>query len=191
MGEGVARIVATDREATRVRTLSQEIARMRIRLNAVLTELDRRRHYATDVKHRAREHAGAVAAGALVLAAIVATPVLRVRRRRQRRWTHQGVTLIDRARRLGRALGRVAHDPDRLAVRPPPRMLGIPLKLVALLKTLAALLTAAQILAETMRERRRRNQAAARRDGVHPDRATGVASAVGDGCRGSWRSDGR
>jgi hypothetical protein len=57
-------------------------------------------------------------------------------------------------------------------------MLGIPLKtLVALLKMLAALLTAAQILTETMRERRRRNEAAPRRDGVHPNRATGVASA--------------
>jgi len=183
MGEGVARVIATDREGTRVRTLSQEIARMRSRLTAVLTELDRRRHNAIDVKHRAREHAGAIAAGALVLAAIVATPALKVRRRRQRRWTHQGVTLIDRARRLGRALGRVAHDPDRLAAPPPPRMLGIPLTtLVALLKTLAALLTAAQILAETMRERRRRNEAAPRRDGVHPDRTTGVASApVPDG----------
>lgn len=177
MGEEVARVVAIDREATRVRTLSQAIARMRIRLTAVLTEFDRRRHNAPDVRHRTREHAGAVAAGALVLAAIVATPVLKVRRRRQRRWTHQGVTLIDRARRVGRALGRVAHDPDRLAVQPPPRMLGIPLKtLVALLKTLAALLTAAQILAETMRERRRRNEAAPRRNGVHLDRATGVAS---------------
>jgi len=178
MGEGVARVVATDKEGTWVRTLSQEIARMRIRLTAVLTELDRRRHNATDAKHRAREHAGAIAAGALVLAAMVATPVLKVRRRRQRRWTQKGVTLIDRARRLGRALGRVAHDPDRLAAPPPPRMLGIPLKtLVALLKTLAALLTAAQILAETMRERRRRNKAAPGRDDMHPDRATGVASA--------------
>ena len=98
MGEGVARVVATDREGTRVRTLSQEIARMRIRLTAVLTELDRRRDNAIDVKHLAREHAGAVAAGALVLAAIVATPVLKVRRRRQRRWAHQGVTLTVRAR---------------------------------------------------------------------------------------------
>lgn len=177
MGEGVARVVATDREGTRVRTLSQEIARMRIRLTAVLTELDRRRHNAIDVKHLAREHAGAVAAGALVLAAIVATPVLKVRRRRQRRWAHQGVTLIDRPRRLGRALGRVAHDPDRLAAQP-PRMFGIPLK------TLAALLTTAQILAETMRERRRRNEAAPRRDGMHPGRATGVASAPApDGSR--------
>ena len=170
MGEGVTRVVATDRKGTRMPTLSEEIA---IRLTAVLTELDRRRHNATDVKHLARQHAGAVAAGALVLAAIVATPVaiLKVRRRRQRRWAHQGVTLIDRARRLGRTLGRVAHDPDRLAAQPPPRMPGIPLK------TLAALvLTTAQILAE-MRERRRRNEAAARRDGMHPGRATGVASA--------------
>jgi hypothetical protein len=122
MAEGVTRVVATD---TRVRMLSQEIARMRIRLTAVLTELDRRRHNATDVKHLARAHAGAVAAGALVLAAIVATPVaiLKVRRRRQRRWAHQGVTLTDGARRLGQALRRVAHDPDRLAAQPPPRML--------------------------------------------------------------------
>jgi hypothetical protein len=164
MGDGVTRVVATDRKGTRVGTLSQEIARMRIRLAAVLTELDRRRHNATDVKHRARAHAGAVAAGALVLAAIVATPVaiLKVRRRRQR---------------LGRALGRVAHDTDRFAAQPPPRMLGIPLK------TLAALLTAAQILAETMRERRRRQEAALRRDGMHPGRATGVASPAPDGSR--------
>ena len=172
MGEGVTRVVATDRIGTRVRTLSQEIARMRIRVTAVLTELDRRRHNATDVKHLARAHAGAVAAGALVLAAIVATPMLKVRRRRQRRWAHQGVALTDRA------LGCVAHDPDRLAAQPPPGMLGIPLKM------LAALLTTAQILVETMRERRRRNEAAPRRDGVHPGRATGVASAPAlDGSR--------
>ena len=178
MGEGLTSVVATGRKGTRGRTLSQEIARMRIRLTAVASELDRRRHKATDVKHLAWEQAGAVAAGALVLAAIVATPVLKVRRRRQRRWAHQGATLTDRARRLGRALGRVAHDPDRLAAQPPPRMLGIQLKtLAALLKTLAALLTAAQILADTMHERRRRNEAALRRDGMHPGRATGVASA--------------
>ena len=170
MGEGVTRVVATD---TRVRTLTEEIARMRIRVNAVLTELDRRRHNETDVKHLARAHAGAVAAGALVLAAIVATPMLKVRRRRQRRWAHQGVALTDRA------LARVAHDPDRLAAQPPPRMLGIPPK------TLAALvLTTAQILAEIMYERRRRNEVAARRGGMHPGRGTGVASAPApDGLR--------
>src|SRR4029450_1207695 len=87
MGEGVTRVVATDRKGTRVRTLSHEIAQMRIRLTAVLTELDRRRHNATVWKHLARAHAGAVAAGALVLAAVVGPPggVLKVRGPRQRR----------------------------------------------------------------------------------------------------------
>ena len=178
MGEGVARVVATDREGTRVRTLSQEIARMRIRLTAVLTELDRRRHNATDVKHLARKHAGAVAAGALVLGSIVAMPVAILKVRRRRRWAHQGVTLTDGPRHLGRALGRVAYESDRGAAQPTPRMLGIPPE------TLAALLTAAQILGETMRERRRRDEAAPRRDGMHLGRATGVASApVPDGSR--------
>jgi hypothetical protein len=45
-------------------------------------------------------------------------------------------------------------------------------------------LTTAQILAETMCERRRRHEAAPRRDGMHPGRATGVASAPApDGLR--------
>ena len=167
MGEGMTRIVGTDRKGTWVRTLSEAIARMRIRLTPMLTVLDRRRHNATGVKPLARKHAGAVAAGALVLAAIVATW-----------WAHQGVTLTDGARRLGRALGRVADEPDRGAAPPPPRMLGIPPE------TPAALLTAAKILGEIVRERRRRNEVAARHDGMHPGRVTGVASAPApDGSR--------
>ena len=113
MGEGMTRIVGTDRNGTWVPTLSEAIARMRIRLTAVLTALDRRRHNATDVKHLARKHAGAVAAGALVLAAIVAMPVAILKVRRRRRWAHQGVTLTDGPRHLGRALGRVAYESDR------------------------------------------------------------------------------
>jgi hypothetical protein len=171
MGEGMTRIVATDRKGTWVSTLSEEIARMRIRLTAVLTALDRRRHNATDVKHLARARAGVVAAGTLVLAALVATSVAILEVRRRRRWAHQGVTLTDGACRLGRALGSVAYEPDRGAAQPPPRRLGIPPE------TLAALLTAAHILGETVRERRRRNEVAARHDGMRPNRATGVASA--------------
>ena len=53
MGEGMTRIVGTDRKGTWVRTLSEAIARMRIRLTAMLTALDRRRHNATRVKHLA------------------------------------------------------------------------------------------------------------------------------------------
>ena len=137
--------VATDGSA-RVRALSEEIAQVRTGLTAMVT----------DGKHLAREHTGAVAAAALALAAIVATPVASVwlRRRRRHRWASQVDTLNDRASRLGRALGRVAHDPDRLAARPP--RLGIPPKTLA-----ALLLTMGQILAETMRQRRRRRNEAA------------------------------
>jgi hypothetical protein len=178
MGEGMTRIVGTDREGTWVPTLSEAIARMRNRLTAVSTALDRRRHNATDVKHLALKHAGAVAAGALVLAAIVAVPVAILKVRRRRRGAHQGVTLTDGARHLSRALGRVAYESDRGAAQPPPRMLGIPPE------TLAALLTAAKILGETVRERRRRNEVAARHDGMHLGRVTGVASAPApDGSR--------
>lgn len=148
--------VATD-ESARVRALSDEIAQVRTGLTAMVTELDRRRHHATDVKHLAREHTGAAAAAALTLAAIVAAPVAIVwlRRRRRHRWASQVDTLSDRASRLGRALGRVSHDPDRLAAR--PHRLGIPPK------TLAALvLTLGQILAEIMRQRRRRSEAVSR-----------------------------
>lgn len=164
MGEGMTRIVATDRKGTWVATLSEEIARMRIRLTTVLTALDRRRH-------NARTHAGVVAAGTLVLTALVATSVAILTVRRRRRRAHQGVTLTEGARRLGRALGRVAYEPERGAAQPSPPRLGIPPE------TVAALLTAAQILGETVRERRRRNEVAARHDGMRPNRATGVASA--------------
>jgi hypothetical protein len=158
----VTRAAATD-DGARVRALSEEISQVRTRLTAVVTELDRRRHHATDVKHLAREHTSAVAAAALVLATLVATPVVVVwrRRRRQRRWPSQVVTLTDRASRLGRALGRAAHDPDRLAARPP--MLGIPLKTVA-----ALVLTMSQIVAETMRQRRRHTETAARHEDLRP-----------------------
>jgi hypothetical protein len=105
MGEGMTRIVATDRKGTWVATLSEGIARMRIRLTAVSTALDRRRHNATDVKPLARAHAGAVAAGALVLAAIVATPVAILKVRRRRRWAHQAVTTHRRSTSSGSGAG--------------------------------------------------------------------------------------
>ena len=179
MGEGVTRVVATDRKGTRVRTLSEEIARMRIRLTAVLTELDRRRHNATDVKHLAREHAGAVAAGALVLAAIVATPV------------PQGATPATASvGASGRHTHRQSASPGAGArarcarSRSPCRAAAATYARDPAEDAGRTLLTTAQILAETMRERRRRHEAAPRRDGMHPGRATGVASAPApDGSR--------
>jgi hypothetical protein len=152
-GEGVTRVVETDDQVSRLRELSDEIARVRLSLTAVVTELDRRRHHATDVQHLAREHAGTVAAVALMLAAVLAMPVVlfKVRRRRQR--VRRRLELIDKAHRLGRALGRVAHDPDRLAAPPSPRVLKLPPKQVA-----ALALTTAQIIASLVLEWRRRRE---------------------------------
>jgi hypothetical protein len=159
MGEGTTRVVEADGMGTRVRALGDEITQVRGWLNALVTELDRRRHNATDLKYLAREHPGAVATGALVLVALIATPVAlaRMRRRRQRRWSYRGAELADRTRRLGQALGRVVTDPDRLAPPPPRRRLGIPPTTLA-----SVALTAAQVLAGAVLEWRRRQESRSR-----------------------------
>jgi hypothetical protein len=152
MGEGTTRVVEADGMGTRVRALGDEITQVRRWLNALVTELDRRRHHMTDWKHLAREHAGSVALGALVVAAALATPVAisRTRRRRRARLAYRGAELADRARRIGRALGRVAKDPDLLAPPPARKALGIaPSALVGFA------LTMAQLLARIALERRR------------------------------------
>jgi hypothetical protein len=152
MGEGTTRVVEADGMGTRVRALGDEITQVRRWLNALVTELDRRRHHMTDWKHLAREHAGSVALGALVVAAALATPVAisRTRRRRRARLSYRSAELADRARRIGRALGRVAKDPDLLAPPPARKALGIaPSALVGFA------LTMAQLLARIALERRR------------------------------------
>jgi hypothetical protein len=155
MGEGTTRIVETNGMSSRMRALGDEITEVRRWLNALVTELDRRRHNATDLKHLAREHAGALATGALVLAVLIATPVAlaRARRRRQRQWSYRGAELTERARRLGRALGRVVSDPDRLAALPPPRRLGVAPATLA-----SAALAAGQLLTNVVLEWRRRQE---------------------------------
>jgi hypothetical protein len=137
---------------TRMRALGDEITQVRRWLNALVTELDRRRHHMTDWKHLAREHAGSIALGALVVAAAVATPLAlsQARRRRRSRLSYRSAELADRARRIGRALGRVAKDPDLLAPPPARRALGLaPGALVGFA------LTMAQLVARFALERRR------------------------------------
>jgi hypothetical protein len=121
MGEGTTRVVETNGAGTRVRELGEEITHVRDRLDALVVELDRRRHQVTDLKRHLRRHAGSLAAGVLVVAALAgaATVVLaRTRRARRGRLALRGAELRGKARRLGHAIGRIADDPDRLA---PPR----------------------------------------------------------------------
>ena len=121
MGEGTTRIAPANGSGTRVRELDDEITQARDRLDALVVELDRRRHRMTNVRRLVSHNARTVAAvGVLIVAALAVTPVVLARRRSRRRtWAREAARLRDKASRLGHALGRVAEDPDRLA--PPPQ----------------------------------------------------------------------
>ena len=126
MGEGTTRVVAPNGSGTRVRELDEEITQARGRLDALVVELDRRRHRMTDVRRLVGHHARTVAAvGVLIVAALAVAPVVLARRRTRRRsWPREAAKLRDKANRLGHALSRVAHDPDRLAPPPQPPIFG-------------------------------------------------------------------
>jgi hypothetical protein len=77
MGEGT----------TRVAELDEEITRVRGRLDALVVELDRRRHRMTNVRRLVRDHTRTAAAvGVLMVAALAVAPVVLARRRTRRTW---------------------------------------------------------------------------------------------------------
>jgi hypothetical protein len=127
MGQGTTRVVDDNGTTGRVRALGDEITDVRRRLDALVMELDRRRHNVTDWKRHARRHGGAVALGALVVAFAVATPVVLMRMRARRRGSlsllERGAELTQRARRVGRGLERLSEDPERTA--PPTTIAAI------------------------------------------------------------------
>jgi hypothetical protein len=138
-----------------VRELDEEITQVRGRLDALVVELDRRRHRMTNMRRLVRRHTRTVAAvGVLIAAALAVAPVLLVRaRRRQRTWSRKAARLGDKASRLGHALGRVVHDPDRLAPPPQPPIFG-PKTLVAIGLSLAQIILP-RLLSLPRPERRR------------------------------------
>jgi len=126
MGEGTTRVVGANGSGTRVRELDEEITQVRDRLDALVVELDRRRHRMTNVRRLVGHNARTVAAvGVLTVAALAVAPVVLARtRRRQRTWSRKTVRLGEKTSRLGHALARVVHDPDRLAPPPQPPIFG-------------------------------------------------------------------
>jgi hypothetical protein len=142
MGQGTTRVVEGNGAGDRVRELGDEITDLRRRLDALVVELDRRRHRVTSVPRRLRQPGAGLVAGVLAVAVLaVVAPMMLARRRASRvgALARHGTELRDKARSLGQALGRIAHDPDQLAPPRPP-VIGT--------NTLVAIgLTAAQILA--------------------------------------------
>ena len=90
-----------------------EIGMLRHELGSLVSELDRRRHEALDLRLQLRKHptAVAIAAGAAALLLGVAVAVA-VRRRRKRH------SLPGKARDLRRAMSRLLERPDRVAMEP-------------------------------------------------------------------------
>jgi hypothetical protein len=92
-----------------VRELGHEISDVRRRLDALVMELDRRRHNVTDWRWYLRRHGPAIALGGLVVAAAVTAPVL--------------LAMARARRRHGKAADRIA-DAARLAPTSPADGLG-------------------------------------------------------------------
>jgi len=153
MGQGTTRVIDDNGTTGRVRVLGDEITDVRRRLDALVMELDRRRHNMTDWRRQLRLHGRAIAVGALVVAVAVTTPVAmtRVRSRRRRSLIGRGAALRQKARRLGQAFERIADDPNRLA--PPPAGLGS--RTAVALVTMVAQVLASAVLRTLVKQRER------------------------------------
>src|SRR5262249_60675562 len=118
MGQGTARVVENNGADDRVRELGTEISDVRRRLDALVIELDRRRHNVTDWRRHLRRHGRTIAAWMLVVAVAVTVRVALARRRGRYRVTagSRSARLARMTRRrLGQALESVASRPDRPA----------------------------------------------------------------------------
>ena len=120
MGEGTLHVAGA---SARVGALGAEATAARERLDVIVAELRRRRDELMDWRMQLRRHRRGLT---IVLAGVVAIAsaglaVQITRSRRQAGLAARVAELTDKAERLGRALGRVVEDPDRLAPVAPPK----------------------------------------------------------------------
>jgi len=154
MGQGTTRVIEENGTTGRVRALGDEIADVRRRLDALVMELDRRRHNVTDWRRHLRLHARTIALGALVVGVAVTAPaaLAKVRARRQISLLARGVALTRKARQLGQALDHIADNPGRVA---PSTRAGLASRTTTALATMLAQAIAARILRAVFRPRER------------------------------------
>jgi hypothetical protein len=156
MGQGTTRVVENNGADDRVRELGTEISDVRRRRDALVMELDRRRHNVTDWRRHLRRHGRTIAVGVLVVAVAVTVPVALARRRARYHGTlvSRGADLARTARRqLGQALGHVADKPDCPA--PTQTALGLGSRTAVAVATVIAQALAASVLPTVVRHRGR------------------------------------
>ena len=114
MGEGTPHVAGA---SARVRALGAEATATRERLDVLVAELGRRRDELMDWRTQVRRHRRGltVVLGGVVALAAAGLTLQIARSRRQAGLAARVAELTDKAERLGRALGRVVEDPDRLA----------------------------------------------------------------------------
>ena len=120
MGEGTPHVTGA---SARVGALGAEATAARERLDVLVAELRRRRDELMDWWTQLRRHRRGltIVLGGVVALAAAALAVPIARSRRQAGLVARVAELTDKAERLGRALGRVVEDPDRLAPVAPPK----------------------------------------------------------------------
>lgn len=162
MGEGTPHVAGA---SARVVTLGAEATAARERLDVLVGELRRRRDELMDWRTQLRRHRRGltIVLGGVVAIAAAGLAVQIARSRRQAGLAARVAELTDKAERLGRALGRVVEDPDRLAPVAPPktRWAAIPAALSVALPVVRVLLPhLAAALAPPTRRRERAASAA-------------------------------
>jgi hypothetical protein len=153
MGQGTTRVVDDNGTSGRVRELGDEITDVRRRLDALVMELDRRRHNMTDWRRQLRLHAREIALGVVVVAVAVTAPIAlaRVRARRRSSLLGRGAELREKARRFGQAFERITEDPDRLA----PTTGGLGSRTAVAVAAMVAQVLATTILRTLVKQRER------------------------------------
>ena len=114
MGEGTSHVAGA---SARVRALGAEATAARERLDMLVAELRHRRDELMDWRTQLRKHRRGltIVLGGVVALAGAGLALQIARSRRQKGLAARVAELTDKAERLGRALGRVVEDPDRLA----------------------------------------------------------------------------
>ena len=123
MGVGTPHVAGPEGASARVVALGAAATAARDRLDGLVAELGRRRDEVMDWRTQLRRHRRGltIVLGGVAAMAAAGLAVQIARSRRKGGLAARVAELTDRAERLGRALGRVVEDPDRLAPAAPPK----------------------------------------------------------------------